>query len=994
MVAALRPRLVVLDADARASGWASCQRIKSDPDNSHIMVLLLAPAGHGAVDVDPGSGNDPDGYLAEPIDPVEFLTTVRSLLRLSNREAETRRLAERSARLERQFAEATDAADCGMWEWDIRSGNLEWIGKTERLAGLRPGGFSGKIEAFSDALHPEDRDRVWAKVHDLIERKASLFEDEHRFIHPDGSVHWMSAVGRFFYDGQGQAIRMTGVVQEITRRKLAEQRHEIESERRRLLAQAAEELLVAHQPAELMTGIFETVRQHLDLDGYLYYRVDETASALVLDACAGLRDEIRMGLARVAFGQGLCGMAAERRAARIWEQGQDPGDETAHGIRALGFQAVACHPLIVGDRLLGTLAFASAIRDTFEPDEIVFMQSICRYVAAAMERLRLEAVTNERAERLRQSEEHLRVAMELNPQMPWTARPDGSLEGMSERWFHFSGGAGEAALDDSWMRVQHEEDLPRMIAAWSHSIQTGDPYDVEHRIKPVSGGHRWMRSRAFPRRDEGGRIVRWYGTTEDIHDRKLAESALREWRERLEGALQFCEAVMANIKEGLYTLDASGLVTYVNPAAQTLLGWSAGDLLGKRMHEIIHYRHADGTPFPAKTCPALQVLQEGRTLVEHPDVFIRKDGTCFEVVYSSAPMWADDRISGLVLVFRDVSEKRQTERALLESEQRFRTMAEAVPCFLFETDGDGWNTWTSEGWCQFTGQTQEQVRGHGWADALHPDDRAANLGRWTDCMRDGVPFESRQRLRRHDGYYAWVIAKALPVRNEQGAIYRWLGSVTDVDDMARGEEALRDSEERFRQIADTTDYVFWVMGVAPERILYVSPAFERLWQQPAKALYENPGLWTDAIHPDERASVQRLFEQWLAHPDNKTFGVEYRIVRPDGTIRWIADRGHVIRDAQGQVYRMTGIARDVTDVKVAERALRRSETQLRVITDSVRSFIAYIDSDERYRFVNAEYEKWFDRPRRDIIGLSVKELLQDGYQAPNRLSAGYWQGRR
>lgn len=145
-------------------------------------------------------------------------------------------------------------------------------------------------------------------------------------------------------------------------------------------------------------------------------------------------------------------------------------------------------------------------------------------------------------------------------------------------------------------------------------------------------------------------------------------------------------------------------------------------------------------------------------------------------------------------------ERTRLQRELRESEARFRTMAEAVPSFLFETNAAGWNTWTSDGWCRFTGQSPADAAGHGWADALHPVDRAADLDRWAECMRTGTPFESRQRLRRADGRYAWVVARALPVRDVQGTIPRWVGSVTDVDEIVRAEQQLRESEERFRNV--------------------------------------------------------------------------------------------------------------------------------------------------------------------------------------------------
>ena len=109
-------------------------------------------------------------------------------------------------------------------------------------------------------------------------------------------------------------------------------------------------------------------------------------------------------------------------------------------------------------------------------------------------------------------------------------------------------------------------------------------------------------------------------------------------------------------------------MTYVNPAAERLFGGSSAELLGHKMHDMIHYQHPDGKPFPADECAGLQVLQKGTVLSDYENIFIRKDGTFFPVVYSSSPIKSDAGIVGLVLVFRDVTPQNQAKEALQRSE--------------------------------------------------------------------------------------------------------------------------------------------------------------------------------------------------------------------------------------------------------------------------------------------------------------------------------------
>ena len=143
--------------------------------------------------------------------------------------------------------------------------------------------------------------------------------------------------------------------------------------------------------------------------------------------------------------------------------------------------------------------------------------------------------------------------------------------------------------------------------------------------------------------------------TEDLERLVAARTAsLHESQQRLRRALEFDDAVMANMGEGLYALNGEGLVTYVNPVAEKLFGWAGVDLLGRKMHDVVHYKHRDGRPFPAQECPGLEVLLKGTVLTEYRDTFIRRDGTFFDVVYSSSPIVSEQAITGLVVVFREV----------------------------------------------------------------------------------------------------------------------------------------------------------------------------------------------------------------------------------------------------------------------------------------------------------------------------------------------------
>ncbi|MDR4462976.1 MAG: PAS domain-containing protein [Nitrospira sp.] len=319
---------------------------------------------------------------------------------------------------------------------------------------------------------------------------------------------------------------------------------------------------------------------------------------------------------------------------------------------------------------------------------------------------------------------------------------------------------------------------------------------------------------------------------------------------------------------------------------------------------------------------------EGRTAVFCEEYRIRhKDGCWLWILdHGIAKRDSSGKVIRMAGSETDITERKRTEEVLRESEERFRTMAEAVPSFLFETDAAGWNIWASEGWCRFTGQTPDQVAGHGWAEALHPDDRATNIDRWMQSMKDHVPFESQQRLRRGDGTYVWVIARALPVRDSHGNVTRWVGSVTNVDDIIRVQEALRQSEERLRLALEGANLGSWDLNVETGQTQW-NRRHATLQGYEASSGPVSMQKWKDRVHPDDLDRVMAAVER--AKVEQGLFAEEHRILRADNEEeRWLSLYGRFSYDERGTPVRFSGVSRDITERKETEIKARRAAADL------------------------------------------------------------------
>ena len=239
------------------------------------------------------------------------------------------------------------------------------------------------------------------------------------------------------------------------------------------------------------------------------------------------------------------------------------------------------------------------------------------------------------------------------------------------------------------------------------------------------------------------------GIAVDITEARHAENELRQ-RSIID------EAVMANMGEGLYTLDINAAVTYVNPTAERILGFTSAELIGRKVHDILHYQHPDGTPFPFEECAALQVLRQGKIVVNQEDVFIRKGGQFFPVVYSSSPMLLEGRPIGLVVVFRDVTVQKQAQDALRESEEKFRMLAENAGAIIGIMQGEKL-IYTNPYSQRTSGYSREELLEIDVRKLIHPDYQQMMMERALRRQK-GQPIETHYEfiMVTKNGEHRWL----------------------------------------------------------------------------------------------------------------------------------------------------------------------------------------------------------------------------------------------
>jgi len=443
--------------------------------------------------------------------------------------------------------------------------------------------------------------------------------------------------------------------------------------------------------------------------------------------------------------------------------------------------------------------------------------------------------------------------------------------------------------------------------------------------------------------------------------------------------------------------DAKGVIQIFNVGAGRMLGYTAAEVINKITpadisdpQEVIARAKALSVELGTPIAPGFEALvfKASRGIEDIYELnYIRKDGSRFPAVVSvTALRDAHEAIIGYLLIGTDNTARKQSEEALRESETRFRVMADNIAPLAWMANVDGWIFFYNRRWFDYTGTTLEEMQGWGWEKVLHPDHLPRMLPTWKAALERGQPWEDTFPLRGHDGEYRWFLSRALPVRDASGKIVRWFGTNTDISEARAAQEALRESEARFRQIADTMPQIAW--AAHPDG--YIDYYNERWYEFTGFSRHEfGQPSWEPVLHPDD---VQRCVDTYFACIRSGTpYRIEHRFKdRSSGGYRWFMGQALPVRDGRGEITRWFGTYTDIDAQKRAEEKLEATVTErtakLQETVYELESYSYSISHDLRAPLRGIQsFAQILEEECRDEIGRQGREYIRRIVTAADRM---------
>jgi len=390
--------------------------------------------------------------------------------------------------------------------------------------------------------------------------------------------------------------------------------------------------------------------------------------------------------------------------------------------------------------------------------------------------------------------------------------------------------------------------------------------------------------------------------------RKQIERALRESEARLQAAISI-ETV------GVLFFNLDGSMVDANSAFEQMSGYSRENL-----RAAAHWKRLVPLEFLGVTTRAVTDLATAGRTQPYERQLIRKDGTRWWGLFAPTRLSGAGMGSKCAEFVLDITERKRAETECLESEERFRALVEGFAQAVWETDAQGLTETVSPSWSAYTGQPAEEGLGDGWAKAVHPDDRARALHQWKEAVAAQRVVNAEFRLRVATGGWKWTNVRAAPIWNPDGTIRKWVGMNIDIDDHRCAQEALRESEARFRALADASPALIWQIDTQGNTVYLNQRYLAAIGLMPAQLL--ETGLHA-IVHPQDLPGF--LSRVQAAQRDQSAFQVRLRVKVKDESWHWFETCCAPWLSASGELRGHVGVSIDVTEAVRAEDALKEAD---------------------------------------------------------------------
>ncbi|NEQ42913.1 MAG: PAS domain S-box protein [Leptolyngbya sp. SIOISBB] len=867
---------------------------------------------------------------------------------------------------EERLRTALEAAQMGSWDWNLATDEVIWSASLEKLMGLEPGTFDGDFEIAMNVIHPDDRQRVTDLTTYSVQHGTPCYI-EFRVVKANGEIRWLASRGNVFQDAHGQPIRMAGMDMDITDRKQAELSLQRTNALMGAINTAQTQFMTDADPERLFEHLLETLLELTDSEYGLITEVLLTADGETYIDDAYLKTQGYPHQKVSALTDRLEGTAGhnddedavppENRNLRSLQPlikqvilTQEPvianhlaaDDQSIHGLGSpaplRSFLGVPFHR---GNQLVGLVGLANRT-DGYDPSmfaELALLLNTCQSTIEAYRNetkrrqaeqalLQLNDELEQRVQRrtaaLTRSEADLRTIFNNVYDAIFIHDLDGKILDVNDRSLQLFGATREQLLPLSIKELSAPESPISQIPELLNRALNGEALRFEWKIRRYADPVTLDAEVSLRCVELGNRSVIIAGV-QNISDRKQAEAALQESRNML-------KLVLDAIPQRVFWKDRDSRFLGCNPAFANDFQITAAEILGKTDAELPwaagaeRYRTAD-----------VEVMSTGLARVNYEETLINGYGELTWIRTSRVPLTnAQGNVIGVLVCYEDITERKWAEQQLEAERLRLQVALEAAQMGTWESDleTEFWSTQTEAIFGYAPGAFPGDYAA--FLNLVHPDDRERVSAFSTQSFAEQGAHTQEYRIQRLDGKLRWVAVQAKVVANEAGTGDRLIGVVQDITDRKQAEAALRDSEARFRQIAENIQEVFW-LTTADHEILYVSSAYAQVWGRSPDTVTTDNLLAT--IFPDDRDRFLNCF-RWASNEPSKAIlageaELEYRIIRPNGDIRWIRDRAFPVTDDQGHIIRIAGVAEDITDRKRLEQEQARLLTILEASPDHI-----------------------------------------------------------